>query len=205
MGEIDEIRYDNLDLIDFEGRDYIEFLEDKYLTAKLVIPYKIIESSRNNQLSAIAYQLRALNPNFSKERILGFIKAINLSRCSVPLKEKEINTIVNKVMKPKYIEPILNSPRLIIFNRESELSLKERRILTNRAIGKSRRLKTLKELKNVVSDWNIYELGRITQSKLAKVSNRNIKTIQQYYKELRPLIKEINSKAFSKTTLSKTA
>lgn len=183
--ELGVIRYDNIDEIDFKGEEYLEFLEEKYPTARLIIPSQIVVGKRNNTLSAMALQCRALNPKISKSRFLGYIKAINSSRCNPPLNTEEVESICNRTLAVKNIKPLLNSPRRIIFNPQSDLDLKERRMITNRAIGKSKRIKTQKELQKNVDNWDYQQYGRVTQKKLALVSGRNIKTIEKYYKYLK--------------------
>jgi hypothetical protein len=202
LGENDKLRFDNIKDIDFGGEDYIVFPEEKGLIAKAFIPKAIYKGGRNSIISALSIQLRALNPNLSEERFAKLIDSLNNSHCQPPLNEKEINSIIAKTLSAEDIEPFFNTPRRVIFNPECKLNKKEKSIITNRITGKIRRTRTINQLKDIIQNWEIKELGKITQKKLAEFSGRNIKTIEKYYKNFTTEINYINSMFKQLTALS---
>ncbi|WP_298895744.1 BT4734/BF3469 family protein [uncultured Psychroserpens sp.] len=190
MGAKYEVNYDNIGDIDFGGKDYIFFPDEKELIAKAWIPKLIAVGSRNEILSSIAFQFRALNPDLTFENFENFIYRINKSRCEVPLEDAEVFKIVCKIEKTDILIPMLNTPRRIVFNPESNLTRKEKIEITNKYLGKLRSQKTLKELEGFVNKWDYEENGKVSQRKLAKVSGKNIKTIERHYKEIQRITKK---------------
>lgn len=197
LGEETTLRYDNTEDIDFEGKDYIFYPNDKALFAKGWIPKRIPTGERNEMLSSLAYQFKGLNPKLPIKNLRLFIMNINRSRCLEPLDQIEVNHIVNKIAKMEVIEPFLNMPRRIVFNPKKSLSRRQKLSIANKLIGRRRSSMTIQELKDIVCSWDYNEHGKITQVKLAKVSGRNIKTIEKYYKNLKLSIAQINSKTDS--------
>ncbi|WP_299363467.1 BT4734/BF3469 family protein [Winogradskyella sp.] len=192
LGENNNWLYDNFADFDFGGKEYLFFPEKKILTALAYIPSYIPIGNRNQILSALAYQMKALNPNKSNKELLRLIYSINNSRCEEPLKEREVLRILSKVFENKEITPILNRERRVIFNPKSNLTSLEKKTITNRLMGQLKQKKTIEEINDCIHNWNVNELGKITQKKLAKVSEKNIKTIEKYYKNFHELILKKN-------------
>jgi len=188
------LSYNSIDDIDFEGEDYLFFPDEKELVSKLYIPAVIEIGARNTILSSIAVMCRGLNPKQSFEDFHSFISRVNRSRCVEPLKESEIFSITKKLENSDLVEPPLNSARRIIFNPKKGLTAKEKRTISCRKIAKLRVKKTIEYLKQIVLSWDSKKHGKITQKKLAEVANKNIKTIEKYYKNFKPEIQAINSK-----------
>jgi len=185
IGENDKINYDNIQDLDFEGKEYIFFPDEKVWVAKAWIPQNIPVGSRNELLSSIAHQFRALNPKLSPDSFKTFVHRINLSRCEIPLESSEVNSILRKIANNKKLTPLLTTPRRIVFSKESSLSAKEKRVLTNKLNGARRRRKTLKLLTEYVRNWDYEKSGKITQKKLASISGMSVKTIENYYSKLK--------------------
>lgn len=185
MGVNQEVNYDNFNNIDFCGEEYVVFADEKQMFAKAWIPKTIKKGQRNEVLSTLAYQFRALNFEMKYERFRQFIHNINLSRCEEPLPDYEVDNIVWKIEKTDILQPLLNTPRRVIFNPESNLSAKEKRALTNKITGQNKSKKTIEKLRNFVDNWDYKSLGKITQKKLKKETGMNIKTIEKYYKYIK--------------------
>ena len=193
IGVNDKINYDNIQDLDFEGKEYLFFPDEKELIARAWIPQNIPVGSRNELLSSIAYQFRALNPKLPLDSFKAFVHRINLSRCEIPLEQSEVNSILRNIADKKNLTPLLTTPRRIVFNKESGLSAKEKRALSNKLNGARRRRKTLKLLTEYVRNWDYEKSGKITQKKLASISGMSVKTIENYYSSLKPEIKHLNS------------
>lgn len=185
MGEKYEVKYDNLDDIDFNGKEYMVFPNEKGMVAKAWIPPIIKIGERNEVLSTLTYQLRALNVEMEFESFRQFIHNINLSRCEEPLPDYEVDKIVWKIERTDILQPLLNTPRRVVFNPEGNLSVKEKRAITNKITGSIRTSKTIKDLLRVVEKWDYETLGKLTQKKLAEQSGKNIKTVEKYYKDVK--------------------
>ena len=187
-----KVVYDNIEDLSFGNKDYLFFPNEKKYTAKAFIPSSISNGSRNNTISMMAYQLRALNPDQPENEFKSFILSINSSRCSNPLSDAEVLKIVSKIIKSDISEPIFNEPRRIIYNPKSKLTKKERRTITNRYLGQLKCENTKSEIKLCLQNWDTNTHGKVTQKKLAKVSRKNIKTIEKYYKNFKLIIEGIN-------------
>lgn len=193
MGGKYEVKYDNLEEIDFNGEDYIVFPDEKGMTAKAWIPPIIKIGERNEVLSTLTYQLRALNIEMEFESFRQFIHNINLSRCEEPLPDYEVDKIVWKIEKTDILQPLLNAPRRVVFNPKSNLTPKEKRAITNKITGANRTKKTIEKLKEFVENWDYKFLGKITQKKLTKETGMNKKTIEKYYKHVKEKAIEVNT------------
>ncbi|MCH3884402.1 BT4734/BF3469 family protein [Tenacibaculum aquimarinum] len=101
MGVNPTLRYNNYDNIDYKGKKYLYFKNEKKLMATVIIPRIIKKGSRNSILSAIAYQMRALNIHISFAFLLSYIKSVNLYHCKPVLYDNEITTIVKNIMSKK--------------------------------------------------------------------------------------------------------
>jgi len=197
-GEKYEIRYNKIADLDFNGKDYLFFPDEKLAIPEAYIPSVIRVGARNQILSAFAYQIRALNPDQPEEGFKQYIMRVNRSRCTEPLKENEVIRIVSKILKLEFLEPIYNSPRRIIFSPKSTLTNGEKSKMTNKYLGMLRSNKTKFKIKECLDNWNTLELGKVTQKKLALESGKNIKTIQKYYKEFVKERERINNSILKK-------
>ena len=186
-GEKETIQYDNLHEIDFEGQDYLVFPDEKYEAAKAYIPKRINSGNRNQTLFTIGLQFKALNPNISPNYLYKKLHGINSICCHPPLPENEVNRIISNIVELQSPEPFPNYPRRVIFNPEANLSLHEKRKIVNGVTGAIKSQKTLASLACAVLYWDYWIHGRVTQKKLQKVTGRNIKTIEKYYKELKDI------------------
>ncbi len=186
------INYDNIDDYDFGDEEYIFFPDEKELIAKAWIPKTIPKGSRNEKLSSIAYQFRALNPHLSHDELLKLTININHSRCNPPISDEEVQSIVKTSKEGEHFDPILNAPRRVIFNPKSTLTANEKRAITNKLTGKLRSEKTKSDIKACLLNWDVSKQGKVTQTKLAKATPKNIKTIERYYRLFREEISRIN-------------
>lgn len=176
------IRYNNYDEVDFNGKPYLYFNDKKIDMATVFVPKVIKKGSRNSILSAIAYQLRALNPHISKNYLQSYIETVNLYHCIPKLGTKELNTIVYNIVSRKELTPIPNNPRRFLFNPKFKLSFKEKMKIVNGHSGKERTEKTINKIRKCIVNWDVTELGKLTQKSLIKASGVSKATIEKYYK-----------------------
>lgn len=195
-----DIRYDNLDMllpkIDFDGKVLYDFKE-KINFSKVKIPFKVIENgSRNNILSSIAYQLRALNPFIECDYLSRIMHKINKDKCIEPLQPSEINSMIRSIMNVELedLKPIINASRRFIYNEDYDLPLKEKRSLTMTAINADRVKNSKQKIEKAIEEWNFEKDGKITQKSLAVANNMNKKTIEKYYPLYRSEIQLLNKK-----------
>jgi hypothetical protein len=197
LGEKQKIRFNNYDEFDFNGKKYAFFKKEKKLMASIVVPKNIVAGSRNSIVYAIAYQLKGLNPQISYSYMKKYIDSINIYHCKPTLKNDEITTIVKNVISAKRVKLTLNSPRRFLFNPKAKLTFKQKMKIVNPLNGKVRTDKTILEIKEHISFWDIIKNGKVTQKALTKVSGKNKKTIEKYYKlfknEIEVINKELNN------------
>lgn len=192
MGVYPKLRFNNIDDYDFKGKDYLYFENDKEEIAKVFIPNSISKGGRNNIISSIANQIKALNINIIFDDFRRLIESINFKHCMPPLKDEEVNCIINKIFYSKKNKLIFNEERRFLFNPRSNLTKKEKTKIVAPVMGKRKSNKTISEIKEVLENWNILKHGKITQKSLQKVTGKNIKTIEKYYHLFKALIFETN-------------
>lgn len=182
MGGNERLRFNNISDYDFKGQDSIVFWEENIIQ----------EGNRESCLSAMAYQLIALNPQITQDDLFNYISFINQKKCFPPLPEKEIIKIVNSKSKLDNIKPILNKKRRIVFNPETKLNRKQKMLKVNQVTGLLKEEKSRQKINNSINNWDFKIIGKITQKKLANETGLNIKTIEKYYKEFKNVIQSYN-------------
>lgn len=202
LGVNPKILYNNINDLDFGDSEYLFFPEEKEAIAQAFIPPRIYLGQRNQILSAIAFQIRALNPELPIEDYKRFILNINSSRCTEPLKENEVLGIASKVLNNESLEPIYNKPRRIIFNPNLNITNEKKRKITNKYLGQLRVKRTKFEIKECLENWDFDNLGKVTQKKLALETRKNIKTIEKYYKYFKEHVYIINQSTLLKSSTS---
>lgn len=192
-GVFTKLRFNNIREYDFNDKDYLYFKNEKTSIASVFIPKKIRKGERNNIISAIAHQIKALNPCIKYDDFYTLITSINYRHCKPILDDSEAERIINKTLKIKELEPILNTKRRFIFNPERCLTHKEKMTLISPVMGKRRSDKTKTEIKKTLENWDIYKNGKVTQKSLQKTTGKNIKTIEKYYYLFKDLRIQINN------------
>lgn len=189
-----KLRFDNLDEslqhydIVFDENGLFDFGKDDKLKYSLIfVPFrKILKGQRESIFKSIAYQLIALNKTADKKLILKYLRAINYGKMIPPLENSEIEATVNKIYKNlNEIEPLLNAERRFIYDKSKNLTPTEKRRLNIKQVHKDRTSKTQSELLEVMKNWDFESNGKMTIKNLHKVSGKNRKTIQTYYRGLK--------------------
>ncbi|WBX70869.1 primase C-terminal domain-containing protein [Tenacibaculum retecalamus] len=190
------LRFDNLqDLIEnveFNG-DVIHDFKIKIEYSCTTIPFKGIQKGRRNTIiTAIAYQIKALNEHMNHERLLRLMLAINKDRCHEPLPMNEVKAIIDYVMRLEEITPNLNADRRFIFNSDYDLTTKQKRQEVIKVINGDRVKKSKLKVEAAIHDWDFIADGIITQKGLARKAKMNIKTIKKYYPLYKSEIQSLN-------------
>lgn len=175
------VLWSNLDEIEFNGHPFVFFEDEKYEYAKAFVPPLIRENERNARLFSIGIQIRALNPSLPDSRIRGIVLAINSGQCKPPLEESEVDKIIKSICSYESVELQLNDTRRVIFNPDYNFSKKLKSKIVNRITAKCRRNKTIKAIRNTISEWSIEEDGVINISRLASKANLHRKTVSKYW------------------------
>ncbi|MFY0603259.1 MAG: hypothetical protein JXQ93_04875 [Flavobacteriaceae bacterium] len=194
MGVKKELRFSNIDEYYFNDKDYLYFEDEKELIAQVNVPRKINKGGRNSILYAIAYQIKALNSDISYESLSKLVYFINLKRCFPMLGRNEVENILHKVHSMEEIKPEINKEKRFLFNPSKGLTFNEKMNIINPILGERRSKKTIDDLKKYIEQWDVKTHGKLTQKSLQKLSGKNIKTVEKYYKLFKKEISEINQR-----------
>ncbi|GAA5100529.1 hypothetical protein GCM10023210_39150 [Chryseobacterium ginsengisoli] len=189
-----KLRFSNLDeLLQLYNIVYDEYgfydlgKDNKLKYAQVFVPLKkVSKGNRENTLKSIAYQLVALNKKVDKGILLKYLYSINDGKMNPPLENNEVMETFEKVYrKLNDIEPIINAERRFIYDKLKKLSPTDKRRLNLKKINQDRKDKTISELLESMKNWNFELDGKMTIKSLEKVTGKNKKTIQIYYKALK--------------------
>lgn len=191
----DDLRYNNLDEIDFKGQNFLVYEDYEYFS-KLFIPPKIPEGIRNTKLSTIAHQLLALNPQINHSLFHHYITRVNGICCEISLPENELNQIIKSKWyshQKENLKPIKNWKRRIVFNPDFKSDKTEKMLIVRKEIGRIKSTKTKLSIKNCIENWNICEYGKITQTKIKECSGKGRTTLSKYWNEFKDRVSELNN------------
>lgn len=197
-----EIRYDNLkeliENVEFNGEVIYDF-RTKVNYSKTHVPFRSIKVGyRNNTLTGIAYQHRALNPYIERERLFRFLNRINHTKCFEPLPVKDIDAIVESVMALEDIQPLENATRRFVFNSDYDLTLREKRQQVMKILNSERVAKSKMKIENVILEWDFDSDGKITIKSLSIATGMHRNTIKKYYPFYKSEIQMLNKKYYKK-------
>lgn len=191
----DDLRYNNLDEIDFKGQNFLVYEDYEYFS-KLFIPPTIPEGKRNTKLSTITHQLLALNPQINYSFFYRFIISINETCCETPLPENELTQIIKSKWhshQKENLKPIKKWKRRIVFNPDFKSDKTEKMLIVRKEIGRIKSTKTKLSIKNCIENWNICEYGKITQTKIKECSGKGRTTLSKYWNEFKDRVSELNN------------
>jgi len=189
-----KLRFNNLDEllqaydIVYDEHGFYDLGGDTKLNyAQVFVPFKkVSEGNRENILKSITYQLIALNKEVDRSTLLKYLYSINDGKMNPPLENNEVMETFEKVYRNlNDIEPIINAERRFIYDKEKKLTPTDKRRLNLKKLNQDRKDKTISELLEVMKNWNFELDGKMTIKSLKKVTGKNRKTIQIYYKTLK--------------------
>jgi hypothetical protein len=193
MGVFPKLRFNNIDDYNFNGKDYLYFENDKEEIAEVFIPIQIEKGNRNNILSAIANQIKALNPSAYFDDYNRLLISINLKHCKPSLKDNEVSALIRRNFKNKESIFILNKSKRFLFNPKSNLSKKEKIYITAPIMGQRKSSRTLEEIRDVLKNWDIKKQGKVTIKSLIIETGKCKNTIEKYYHLFKDLRAQINN------------
>ena len=187
-----DLRLTNLDDFtkDFVFKDdelYIDMSDNPIEYTEVYIPKSIGSGERNSRLYKILSAVRGLNPMLSKDRLIGFAKHINNTKCYEPLDEKEL---INICIRISETVPSLfpNKVKKYVFNPIYTLTGVERRSVASSESRKKAGRKTTKKLLDYVKEWNETVDGKFTLKALSEKSKVSYKTVLRRKKDINNLV-----------------
>lgn len=181
--------------LDFKGEPFIDLRDEKMEYCEIIIPKKIKPGNRNQIIFGIASQTFGLNMWLPYNRLYSYVEAINKDKCKPPLESQEMSDIVRKVFKNESPIVVLNKKKRIIFNPDYQFKGKERMSMSASYLMKDRKEVNKRRVYKVLSEWDFEKEGKITQKKIAKVSDLSLPTIKRYYAEdteIKGLVQHLN-------------
>jgi len=192
-GVFTKLRFNNIDDYDFKGKDYLYFEDKKEAIAEVFIRKRITKGNRNNVISSIASQIKALNLNIPFDDFRRLLLNVNFDRCRPSLKGYEIDSVIEKVFKNKENKLFFNSEKRFLFNPQSNLTKQEKTKITAPIMGERRSDKTVSEIKEVLNKWDRNKHGKVTINTLITETGKCKNTIEKYYKNFKELRTKINN------------
>ena len=187
-----DLRLTNLDDFtkDFVFKDdelYIDMSDNPIEYTEVYIPKSIGSGERNSRLYKILSAVRGLNPMLSKDRLIGFAKHINNTKCYEPLEENEL---INICIRISETTPNLfpNKVKKYVFNPIYTLTGVERRSVASSESRKKAGRKTTKKLLDCVKEWNETVDGKFTLKALSEKSKVSYKTVLRRKKDINNLV-----------------
>ena len=172
----DDLNFDNNDYKVYpNGVDYL----------KVYIPEVIPTGYRFIKLTSICKRLLELNSDKSKEELFLLIYNINKRHCKPALEYYEVKKMFESWYKI-YMNGLLKnsySKKVIVFNKNRNLTPKDKLSISGKEMGKIRRNRTLNKLIDTYVSLLCNE-AKITQKQVAEKSNLSIRTIKKYWKEI---------------------
>lgn len=149
---------------------------------EIYIPKTIQVGNRNQKIFQILSTVRGLNPNLSEERLIGFSKFINHTKCYEPIDSDELLGICSRVYKAK---PTLFSNKIkkYPFNPIYTLTGVERRTIASTEARKKIGNRTRENVKEIMNNWYIVRDGKFTMKDLAIKAKVCYKTVLRIKKE----------------------
>lgn len=81
----------------------------------------------------------------------------------------------------------------ILFNPDYQLSGKDKQSMSSTQLRKAEAIKNTKNIISCATDWDFLNLGKISQSKIAKQTGLGISTVKRRTEEIKKVFKILNS------------
>lgn len=187
---------------EIEGDYVIEDIEHY----TILLPEKIMDGNKHKLYTRIVNALYYINNNITKQQVLSYLFYVN-NRALPPMDNKYLYNFISRLCN--YIEEtgeIRIKPRIkrIHFNKDSNLTKKQKQIMGAKLNGQLRTNKTREIIQNAK-----YELGvrniKITQKEVAKFTGLGIATVKRNWtkekEEIKIEIPQIENKEIKEITL----
>lgn len=193
----DSLCFSNLELLDFEGKDYIVDWGNIEVV-KCFVPYdRVGQGKRNNMLLSFANNFVYLNPRAPRKSLQTILQTINSKHCLPEVPESQINRVVDSVWRYKEngtLKPLVSKKkRSIVFHKDCTLSKNEKNKIVGEEIKKHWKNIGLQKIEDVINKWNFEEYGKITSTKIYTHFDISKKVVEKYYKHLKGKVKKLNN------------
>ncbi|MCG7500599.1 hypothetical protein MHM83_01820 [Tenacibaculum sp. Mcav3-52] len=195
-----KLRFNNIsDYFNDIDDDYLVF-EDKINICEPYLPIIVHEGKRNNTMFYHLSQHKMLNPHLEFNSLKGLSYSIN-NRMVPKLSDNEVDLIINSVLRGyenDSLYMILNKERKFLFNPESNLTFNDKMNIVNKKNAQLKVDKTKQKIYDVIESWDFKTNGKITQKKVAELSELSIRTVKRYWSDFKEYAIELNSEYKSK-------
>lgn len=160
---------------DIEGDFIVEDMEYYYI----LLPEIIRDGTKHTLYTRIVNALYFINNNISRSQILSYIYYVN-NRANPGMTSKYLYNFITRLCDKIEENGVKIKPRLkrIHFNKESNLTKKQKQIMAAKINGKLRTNRTIETIQNAK-----YELGirnmKITQKEVVKYTGLSIATVKR--------------------------
>ena len=193
---VEDIRFSNLkDLIkeyDFDGEPFIDLGETKLEYAEVFVPRNIFEGNRNKSMFVLCSQIRGLNAWISESMLFRVCSTINKDKFKPELSVHELSEIVKKVHLKENPVVILNKTKRILFNPDYTLSKFDKQSMAIKQIRAVEATKNTAKIIKCIESWDFETYGKITQSKIARITGFGIATIKRRSIEIKKVFSILN-------------
>jgi len=180
----EKIRYNTI-LDNYGNKDYVVIDAGKGCR-NAYIPRVIKEGERHFWLSSYTTTLLFNNPCISYQHLVNLLLSVNRNNCNPSLDTKEVISLT-KWYYDKFINnslSVVTKLKKIWINPEAELSYKQKRTIISKEIGNLRKRKTLNTLQSVYDTLKLKN-EIVTQKMVKETSKKSIRTIKNYWSEIK--------------------
>jgi hypothetical protein len=180
------IKYTNLyDIVDIDS-GYSVFKDGIYET-KSYLTGKVKRGNRQNFFSSYCNNLICINEGITKAEVYNVLSNINNHHCVEPLPKADLIKIINYKFKniDKLIPIKFKKPRKIVFAKVSEYSTKEKRQIVAKVVGSFRTENKLKELEEIILNWDNEKYGKVSQSKIYSNFKISKNFVEKHYNKFK--------------------
>lgn len=178
--------------IDFNGRAFKTFKDDKKQIARVVIPNKIKVGSRNTVISTIGIQFKALNPEINLVDIYQFLTKVNQEKCEEPLDCNDIYSIAASISKSNP-EINMNETKTVVFDPRAGLSCNQKKSIGAKEGNRLRGRRTYQKIEDCIYNWDVQKNGNITSEKVRDLTGVSLSTVKRYYPDFKNYVKSVNN------------
>ncbi len=193
---VENVRFSNLkDLIkgyEFNGEAFIDLGDEKLEYAEVFVPKNIFDGNRNKSMFVLCSQIRGLNTWISESMLFRICSTINKDKFKPELSINELSEIVRKVYAKENPMVILNKTKRILFNPDYDLSKFDKQSMAIKQIREVEGKKNTVKIIKCVENWDFDLMGKISQSKIAKVTGFGIATVKRRSTEIKKVFDILN-------------
>ncbi|MEJ5962794.1 BT4734/BF3469 family protein [Pedobacter immunditicola] len=194
VGTKSEIRFNNVNDFDFEGKEYIENWNEGLSYVECNQPFKPLGDGRKRYMLNYIRNYVWLNPNAQLYQIINSALAVNISLSIDPLPRIIIEQQVTSILKQKNVGKLVPKikKRRIIFNPKSLLSSDEKQKLRAKSQSQYYTNAATTKIYEVIEDWNFEFNGKITIRSVAQATGLAPNTVSKYWAQVKEYARGLN-------------